>query len=359
MRVLFRADASLSLGYGHVMRCLTLAKALRELGADCHFASRALRGGLGARIAEDFPLHELPATYAGEQTSGLAEAPIPEKEDLDHLGTVLEGQRFDWVVLDHYGLGMQWERAARAFAPRLLAIDDLPQRRHCVNALLDQNLLADEAEAYPPSRGEELAVRLFGPGYALLRPEFARFRRKPRPAVDGKPRLLLFFGGGEGSRALPGVVRELLSLPVSIDVVVGGASAALAELRALAAVEPALRLHVDTQEMAALMWHADLYLGAGGSVTWERACLGLPGVVAAFSENQVSIGLAGERAGIQRYLGMADALPGSAWRDAAADLLADTGVLHGMRTRAAALCDGAGAERVARMMFEAGGADAH
>lgn len=359
MQVLFRVDASLSLGYGHVMRCLTLAKALRELGADCHFASRALRGGLGSRIAEDFALHELPAAYAGEQASGLAEEPIPEKEDLDHLGALLEGRRFDWVVLDHYGLGAQWELSARAFAPRLLAIDDLPWRRHCVHVLLDQNLLADEAEAYPSSCGEDLPVRLFGPGYALLRPEFAHYRRKPRPVADDKPRLLLFFGGGKVSRTLPGVVRELLQLPVSIDVVIGGASAALADLGAMAAVEPALRLHVDTQEMAALMWQADLYLGAGGSVTWERACLGLPGVVAAFSENQVSIGMAGERAGIQRYLGMADALSGSAWRDAAAGLLADTEGLLVMRTRAAALCDGAGAERVARMMFETGGADAH
>lgn len=359
MRVLIRADASLSLGYGHVMRCLTLARALRERGAECHFASRALRGGLGAQIAEDFELYALPAAYAGEQATGLAEDPIPEGEDIAHLGTALHGQRFDWVVVDHYGLGLQWEQAARAFAPRLLALDDLPRRQHRADALLDQNLLADDGGAYLSPPGETPPIKLFGPSYALLRPEFARYRARPRPPVESRPRVLLFFGGGEGSQALPGVVRELLQLPVQIDVVVGGASAALADLRALAAVEPALCLHVDTQEMAPLMWHADLYLGAGGSVTWERACLGLPGVVAAFSENQVAIAQAGERVGIQRYLGMAAGVPCSAWRDAAHAVLADTGALQGMRARAAALCDGLGADRVARMMFDAGGADAH
>lgn len=352
MRVLVRADASPRLGHGHVMRCLSLIRVLREQGVHCAFVSRALPDVLRSQLqAIGCDLHELLGHSAVDQ--GPAEQLLSAADELDDLAKALGDQpRWDWLILDHYGLDTEWERGSQAFAERLLVIDDLCERPHGAHLLLDQNLLEATTHAYPVPSGATSARRLFGPRYALLRPEFARLRLGERPVREALPRLLLFFGAGaSGGHVLP-ILEELLDLPASFDVVIGGGLAARPALERLAAQSLRLRLHCDTPDMAGLIQRADLFLGAGGSITWERACLGLPGLVVALSRNQVAMSQAAARSGMQEYLGEASAVSPAQWRAATQALLDDPERMAGMRARALALCDGAGAQRVARILLE-------
>lgn len=352
MRVLVRADASPRLGHGHVMRCLSLIRVLREQGVHCAFASRALPDVLRSQLqASGCDLHSLPDRGAVDQ--GPAEQPLVAADELADLAVALRGQpRWDWLILDHYGLDTEWERGSQAFAERLLVIDDLCERPHGGHLLLDQNLLDATTDVYPVPLGATVPRRLFGPRYALLRPEFARLRLGERPAREALPRLLLFFGAGaSGGYVLP-ILEGLLDLPASFAVVIGGGLAERPALERLAAQSPRLRVHCDTPDMAELIQRADLFLGAGGSITWERACLGLPGLVVALSRNQVAMSQAAAGSGIQEYLGEASAVSPAQWRAATQALLGNPERLAGMRARALALCDGAGAQRVAQVLLE-------
>ncbi|WP_374537400.1 UDP-2,4-diacetamido-2,4,6-trideoxy-beta-L-altropyranose hydrolase [Chitinimonas taiwanensis] len=352
MKVLFRVDASLLIGTGHVMRCLTLADALSQRGASCTFALRQLPGSNLEQMGLGYRIWRLPASYPGEAPANKPESPIPAKADLTALMRCANKEAFDWIVLDHYGLGTDWEASSGSLAPRLAVIDDLLFRAHDADILLDQNLLEMVPNAYPTVPDGRVPKQLLGPMYSLLRPQFAQYRQLAEPSGKERLRIMLFFGGGAAGGEVLKVLPALLDLPVMIDVVIGGANPKLAEISRLLAIYSNARLHVDTHNMASLMHDADLYLGGGGTVTWERACLGLPGLVVALSDNQEAMSQAAARAGMQQYLGRASELAPDAWRAATTALLADPARLAAMRANAQKLTDGLGAVRVASTLFE-------
>ena len=192
--IVFRTDASLAIGTGHVMRCLTLADALRERGARSHFICRTHDGHLIEHIrAHGHQVSALPATASTSMTSNTDNSTAHAhwlgvdwaSDALDTL-TVLQGLRTDWLVVDHYALDARWEKKLRHGCQRLLVIDDLADRPHDCELLLDQNLgrLASDYDRSVPVSCTVLA----GPQHALLRPEFAdwRYRSLARRAT---PRL--------------------------------------------------------------------------------------------------------------------------------------------------------------------------
>lgn len=288
------------------MRCLTLAASLRDAGADVSFISREHPGHLFDVIkALGFPLHRLPAPMSP------AEGWLGVLPDLDRAETqevlAREGSA-DWLIVDHYGLDRGWEAGLRPWARRLLVIDDLANRRHDCDVLLDQNLCAGMETRYeglvPPS-----CQQLIGPNYALLRPEFRSARQDAAPRDGQVRRLLIFFGGvdatNETAKALAAVDRlGLHELP--IDVVAGASNPHLNMLRARCAEMPGVSLHVAVQNMAELMARADLALGAGGTTTWERCYLGLPTLILTLAENQVPLVQAVAAANAAWNLGAAD-----------------------------------------------------
>ncbi len=142
MRVLIRADASPTIGSGHIARCVTLARMLRGQGSHVAFACRRLPGHrLEALNAEGFETFALPERYRDEDPLQAIESMLPWQFDIDALGLLLDGQApFDWIIVDHYGLDHHWQTAARRWAHRIAAVDDLATRRYSVDLLLNQNL---------------------------------------------------------------------------------------------------------------------------------------------------------------------------------------------------------------------------
>ncbi len=338
MKVLFRADASRALGAGHVMRCLTLADELARRGGRCHFLCRETEGHLGGLIlARGHGLELIPDLADWRADAAACQAA------LDRGGV---GQA-DWLVVDHYRLDRDWEQALAPRAARLLVLDDMADRPHHCQVLLDQNL-------QPPGRYTPWVapdcICLLGPEYALLRPGF----RHHRPAVPRWPdqvaRLLVFFGGGDESNETGKVLEVLQGLSVAVDVVIGGAHARKDALADRCASLPGCRAHFLVDDMAALMARADLALGATGVSTWERACLGLPALVVSVADNQHPIARAGQEAGLHTWLGPAWEVDTVVWRAALVQALAQPAHLAAQSAAGLAQVDGFGAERVADRM---------
>lgn len=363
--VLLRADSSERIGTGHVARCLALASALRRRGADCRFVSRSHLGHRNDLIrAQGFQVAELPRT--GQRSPAVAITAHDDWLDCDwrsdarQTASAWPGLHADWLVVDHYALEANWERNLRESAGHMLVIDDLADRQHVCDVLLDQNL-GRNAEDYA-DRVETSCQLLLGPQFALLREEFARereasLRRRQSPALA---RLLVTMGGVDAGNATGTVLEALLTcsrLPDSLEIVVvmGSGSPKLSELQVIAARLPwRTQVLVDVGNMAELMRGSDLIIGAAGGTAWERCCLGVPTIAVSLARNQRGILSALQGAGAVLALEI-EGQPDRSFAVAlteALSLTSDPGKLRLLSERAAALVDGQGAERVADVMAQ-------
>ena len=354
LRVILRADASVTIGTGHVMRCLTLANALRERGAECHFVTRNLPGHLAAVIAgQNFPLSLLPPP-SGPSLEGppahAAWAGVSWQQDLSDTLAVISPA--DWLVVDHYALDARWESGILSRVGRIMVIDDLADRPHDAALLLDQNLgrtCSDYRDLVPKN-----CQLLIGPHYALLRPEFSVYREA---ALLGRQtrklaHMMITMGGIDSTDATSAVLRAIkgamLPEDLRISVIMGSRAPALDSVRLLAAALPwTTEVLVDVSDIAALMADADLAILAGGSTNWERCCLGLPGIVVVTAENQTTSAAAMERAGAALWIGKH---PDSKFSDRLLHAVCQIQAAEfwpNRVTRAASVCAGDGAIRVA------------
>jgi UDP-2,4-diacetamido-2,4,6-trideoxy-beta-L-altropyranose hydrolase len=258
-----------------------------------------------------------------------------------------------WLVVDHYQLDERWERAAAAPDTSVFVIDDLADRRHACRLLLDQNLSADAARRYA-TRVPVGSRLLLGPQYALLRPEFADARKRVRVRSGPVKRVLVFFGGSDPANLTTRTLDAIARMPlreVWFDVVVGDGNPRCEAIRVAASSLSNVKFHAQTTEMAALMAAADLSVGAGGTATWERCCLGLPAFVAVTADNQRRVVAESEAAGVSVNLGDASQLSASAIAGALDDALRGRFDLSAMSASALAVTDGSGARRVASILL--------
>jgi spore coat polysaccharide biosynthesis predicted glycosyltransferase SpsG len=234
-------------------------------------------------------------------------------------------------------------------------IDDVADRAHDCDILLDQNLHEDPAARYA-NRLPPAAVRLLGPRYALLRDEFPAARRVLRLRDGVVKRLLISFGGTDADN-LTGRVLDLLTnmrIPgVSVDIVIGASSPYRDELRRRYADAEGVTLHDHVSNMARLMQDADLAIGAAGSTTWERCALGLPSIVVPLADNQIPTLRALANAGVA-FIAAGEVLPADHAARAISPVLDYAlhapGALRHQSQQALAVTDGKGAGRVARQM---------
>ena len=298
MKVAIRADASVDIGTGHVMRCLTLARALQENAAQVEFICRDLPGHMAELIQrEGFTVQLLPVDVdkQGRRSPALAESlshqwlTVSAEQDVKQTREILLRQdHWDWLVVDHYGIDEFWEQQQRDIVDKIMVIDDLADRRHDCDILLDQNHYADMETRYL-GKVPKHCKQLLGSRYMLLRQEFLQQRKKLKRSAGRVKRIMVFFGGvdykNETAKALA-ALQTLNITDISIDVVIGTSNPHRENLAALCEDFDNAVLHVQVNNMAELMAHADLCIGGGGTATWERCSLGLPALAWAIAENQ-------------------------------------------------------------------------
>lgn len=305
MDVVFRTDASLQIGTGHVMRCLSLADAMRTRGALCRFICRAQIGHLEEVIrSRGYGVSLLPFRPGREGLGLVNDGSTPyahwlgaswQDDSTQTLAALAETSSCDWLVVDHYALDSNWERRVGGACRRLMVIDDLADRPHDCDLLVDQNLgrIAADYIDYVPAKCKILA----GSQYALLRPEFSRLRAQSlrrRDSVFEVRHLLISLGGVDKDNATGDVLAALQpsDLPANcrITVVMGPNAPWLESVKKQAALMPWLtRVLVNVQNMAQLMLESDLAIGAAGTTSWERCCMGLPSIVLSLADNQSAI----------------------------------------------------------------------
>jgi UDP-2,4-diacetamido-2,4,6-trideoxy-beta-L-altropyranose hydrolase len=263
VKIAFRCDASAELGIGHLMRCLTLADELKRRGAECLFVLGAHGLQLHQRVRE-----EGHRSIASPPLSATADRDVDD--DAERTQSSLGGG-VDWLVVDHYGLDQRWEKRLRPNAARIMVIDDLATRPHDCDLLVDPTvgrLVADYASLTPNG-----CTVLAGGRYALLRPEFARLAAHPPPR-EGQ-RLHLGFGGGAWHGNAWQLLLALADRFPDLSITANAASTAGMpdNVRALS---PRVDVRMSSASVAEDMARCTVAIGAPGSMTWERLCLGLP-----------------------------------------------------------------------------------
>lgn len=301
--VVFRVDASRQIGIGHLVRCLVLADEFERLGHQCTFICRDLPGHQGALVAKHgHRLVLLP--FVSEAVDFIGINGYFDR-DSEETRVALAGEKPDWLVCDHYGIDERWETALRGTVGRILVVDDLANRRHDCDALIDQNLFPDIHERYS-DRVEPGTLLLLGPEYALLRNEFAARRANLDRCFDQPPCLFVGFGGADPANATEQVITALLAAfgeTPKMVVVAGPANPHFDRLYALCESRHNTQLYRSMEHMADCLVQADLAIGGGGVSALERCSLGVPSLIYAIADNQIIPSETLSGMGAARYLG--------------------------------------------------------
>lgn len=254
MDVIIRTDASVAIGSGHVMRCLTIAKKLQQAGCSVRFWMETLEGNLIDYV----------------EAQGFSNIEGPEQANL--------------YIVDHYGLGVEWEQSIRSFTKKLAVIDDLAREHDC-DLLLDQNFLPQFETRYDDKLPLSCKV-LLGPKFLIMRDEFVEARKKITKRNLEINRILLFMGGTDPTQETMKVLEALEHKSFNhIDVVVGNGNQNKVEIETICK-QRGYFFHCQIDYMAELMLLADYSIGAGGSTVWERCYLGLPSSSTIVADNQ-------------------------------------------------------------------------
>ena len=304
MKIIFRADASLQIGTGHVMRCLTLAEALKEKGTQVEFICREHEGNLIDFIqGKGFKVHtlsmtendvEISRTTSLKSENGLDHAHwlgATQQQDAEPCKIILENMSPDWLILDHYAIDETWQIELQGTYKKLMVIDDLGDRKHLCDLLLDQNYgsMQDKYQVLVPANCRTLA----GSNYALLRPEFSQWRefslnRRLKPNLK---EILISLGGVDPDnytgQVLQALKQTVLPKEILVTVIMGATAPHLQSVQQQVQTMPyKTEIKVNVSNMAELIANADLAIGAAGATTWERCCLGLPSIQIVIAENQ-------------------------------------------------------------------------
>ena len=354
MNVIFRVDSSDRIGTGNLMRCLTLAEALRATGTAVHFFCRQLPGALIALLKQrKFPITVLPAPAKSDgfpDSDGYASwLGVSQREDADQVIDRLDGKKANWPVVDHYGLDIEWENRLTPYVDAIMVIDDMANRSHNCRLLLDQNFSAEERYQHLVPRN---CTMLLGPGFALLGPEYSAYRNSQSRCRGAIKRVLVYFGGSDTHNMSDIAMQALSSSRLQhllVDLVIGPNNPHQTTLRQTYTSRPSTCIYQAQVHLADLMAQADLAIGGGGATTWERMCLGLPSLVVTCAANQVPLAKSLHREKLIWLIGDATCV-------AAADIYAAVvSQLSGqyrdhLATTARQICDGSGTLRVVKAL---------
>jgi UDP-2,4-diacetamido-2,4,6-trideoxy-beta-L-altropyranose hydrolase len=349
------------MGTGHLTRCLAWADGLAKKAVSCLFVCRSideflhgevLRRGHGLRLLAEGGANEVtesdPLPYGSWLGAHWA-------DDAEGTRCIVASVEADWLITDHYAIDCRWHAKLRGAVRRVMAIDDLADRSHDADLLLDQSDPTETAARYRDLVPRS-CVLLLGPRYALLRPEFAKLGGEAKVRSWDPPELFVCFGGSDPKNCTAMAIGALdqLDRTFAANIVVGSAHPAKAEIEAACRVRPWLRFHASTPRIAELMAQSALAVGGGGVMAWERLCVGLPSIIIAIEQNQVETATSLDRLSVAYYLGFWETVSERSLAEAIKRLMADTDGQDAVRRKARAMVDGLGVDRVVARLLSYG-----
>jgi len=267
--VVFQLEADAQIGVGHLMRCMVIADELKKEEKVCYFLSRELA----------VPLRKL-VVQKGHKVCTIDSEQSALKQ--------LESLRPEWTIVDNYELDATFERRVCDVSRRLLVIDDLANRTHYCDFLLDQSPLRTKADYQ--SRVNENCQFLLGANYVLIRPEFRTFRKS---SITSWEKALISLGGADPDNITLVILKALESVPqmksIKWSVIAGVANLHWKALdHYVARSQLDITLIKESSNIASLLADNDFAIGAAGGMAWERSCIGIPTLTIPIADNQRS-----------------------------------------------------------------------
>jgi len=331
-----------------------LADKLLENGCTVSFISREHSGNISSLVEHrGYKVYRLPYSEsslpASKKPTHAEWLGAGWETDAEQTMAVLKEwkQGTDWLIVDHYALDSQWEVKMRPFVNKIMVIDDLANRKHDCDILLDQNYNKNGSR-YNGLVPED-CIQLLGPEYALLRPQFREARENFKRENNEVKRVLVFMGGADPTNETGKVLKAVKLFNrdnIAVDVVIGASNPFKNEIKTMAKQIPNTTCYFDVNNMAELMSSADISIGASGTSTWERCCIGLPSIVMVLADNQKEIAEELEREGVVVNLGWHEDVTEMDIKDAVQNLLADSDKRSSMGLKGKMMVDGNGAIRV-------------
>ena len=341
MELIIRADASVFIGTGHIIRCLTLADKLNRRGVNIQFICKEEKGNLiGLIEKKGYRSHRL-----------LRSIDLAEERELTKKILKNRSNCPDLLIIDHYDIDISYEFPLREHVKEIMVIDDLANRRHDCDLLLDQNYSKNDNRYN--GRVPENCIQLLGSEYAILRPQFQKARENLRERDGGVNRILVFMGGVDSKDITSKVLRAiniLVRSDIAIDVVIGNLNPHHDEIKILASKIPNTICHHNVEDLAKFMSSADICIGAGGTTTWERCCVGLPTITIVLAGNQKDISESLDKEGAIINLGWYQNIKEYNIKEAVEGLIDNPNKMASMSGKSRNLVDGEGVNRVCDAM---------
>ena len=335
--IFIRVDSSTKIGYGHFMRCMALADTLQK-NFEINFITRSLEGSLISDIQKKgFGIFRF---YSNSEK-------INEKNDAQKTISLIKkhsGSK-NILIVDNYQLSKKWETDVKPFVHKLIVIDDLSNRSHNCDLLIDQNLHTKVNGLYKgliPSN----CIKLIGPKFSMIRKEFRMMRKSVKPRTFPIKKILVSFGGSDIENQTPVALNSIKKMngKINVDVVVGKANKCKKTLKIFCNKNKHFTYYEQIDNIADLMLSSDLSIGSSGSTTWERCCLGLPAIVSISSNDQRDIANSLSRKKCIINLGDVKKLKESSYINVITNLKKND--LRNMSKNSMSLVDGNGTQRI-------------
>lgn len=352
--VALRTDASAIIGTGHLKRCLSLAVALREVGAEVRLVTRHLgldiermmHGSDVEQVLLPAPASTGSPQIADETVPHAGWAGISWHDDAEQTAEALAGWPCTWMVVDHYAFDARWHRqVALRLGARIAAIDDLADRDMAVDVLIDHNHSADHRIKYA-GRLADKALLLGGPRFALLGSAYADLQAL---CVEEFVVSIGIFMGGVDAANLSALAlracREHAGFTGPIEIAATHTYPHLAALAELSKQWPPTTITVDSPDLAGFFSRHGLQIGAGGGATWERCRAGAPTLALVGANNHRAVVPTLAEIGAGASLAEDAPLDPNTVGRAIASLLCDAARRRALAQRARSLVDGLGARR--------------
>ena len=269
-----RVDASPEIGIGHIMRCLTLAQELKNNFDKIIFLTQKN----SSDFIETIMKNEFEVIF------------ISANNDSDIIKNIVTTNSVNknFLLIDHYNVDSNFESSLKNTFEKIFVIDDLANRKHDCDLLIDQNYYRDLNQRY-----EKLiqngTITLLGPKYAIIRPEFRKINKKAIKKNSQIKKILVSFGGSDPTNECKKALDALCSIENSkfeIVVVAGIYNHKFEQLKKLYEKYSNIKIYRHVNDLSRLMLNSDLFIGAGGTTTWERFYMGLPSIVTIISDDQ-------------------------------------------------------------------------
>tara|TARA_B100001540_G_scaffold174001_1_gene153748 strand:- start:898 stop:1947 length:1050 start_codon:yes stop_codon:yes gene_type:complete len=338
--IFFRVDSSFCIGFGHLNRCLILAEIFKKRKINVHFICKNLKGNVTNEIkVRGYNLHLIKNTENSDYQDYLNTRKILQKFETETC----------YLVIDNYHWNEKYEKKIRFLVEKIIVIDDLANRKHDCDLLIDQNLYSNFEHRYDKLVPKN-CQKLLGPKYILLRKEFLRSKKKTR--INSIKKIFVSFGGQDVSnetvRVLSAIKKSKLNYQ-KINFLINKSNSNLKNLKKISKNMKGVVISTESKKLSKLIQNSDLSIGAGGSMTWERAYLGIPSIVSILSKNQIEITKSMEKKGCIYNMGWSKNVKISDYQKILDRLVINE--LNSMSQKNRKVVDGKGISRIDEKIF--------